>query len=157
MVSASAAQPGTQQPPRAGRGEKSEKNEKQEKHEKNEKGEKGGSGGFLGAVVGGLILIWLGVTFFFQQNGYLPSDVWWAYFLSGIGVILILQGVVIYSRGHRGLGSMIGGAVLLLIGMSAIATTQFSFPTTLWPLFLVAVGVFVLFAGITSRRRVPAP
>lgn len=157
-VAASAApQPGAQQPSTSRRGEKAEKREKQEKHEKEEKGEKGSSGGMLGAVVGGLILIWLGTTFFLEQNGYLASNIWWAYFIAGVGVILILQGVVVYSRGHWGLGPTVGGAVLIFVGLSSIASVQLSFGTRLWPLLLVALGVFVLFVGIASRRRVPAP
>lgn len=137
--------------------EKHEKHEKGEKGEKNEKGEKGEGGGFLGALVGGSILIWLGVTFYLEQNGYLRSDIWWAYFLTGIGAILILQGVVFYTRGHRGFGSVIGGAVLVFIGLSAIATSTVNLATEFWPLLIVAMGVFVLAGGITSRRRAPRP
>jgi len=52
-----------------------EKGEKGEKREKNEKEEKGGRGSLLGAAVGGLILIWLGVSFYLEENGYLPGDI----------------------------------------------------------------------------------
>jgi len=137
--------------------EKREKAEKHEKHEKSEKGEKGQGGGMIGAVVGGFILIWLGVTFFLEQNNYLPGDVWWAYFLSGVGAILILQGVLLYSRGRIGAGPIIGGAFALLIGLNFIAAVKFNFTDQLWPLILVALGVFVLVAGVASRRRVPSP
>jgi hypothetical protein len=156
-ASSASPQSGPQQPATAWRNERREKHEKGEKHEKNEKAEKGGGGGMLGPVVGGLVIIWLGTTFYLEQNGYLASDIWWAYFISGIGVILILEGVVIYSRGHVGLGPVIGGAILVFAGVSSIATSNFKFQTQLWPLFLVAIGFLVLLGGISSRRRVRAP
>jgi hypothetical protein len=134
-----------------------EKAEKHEKHEKHEKNEKNGPQGRLGPLVGGLILIWLGLTFFLEQSGYLNGAVWWAYFLSGVGAILILQGVVLYSRGRIGAGPIVGGAFALLIGISFITSAEFNLSDRLWPLLLVALGVFVLVGGLASRRRVPSP
>lgn len=133
--------------------EKREKGEKQEKHEKGEKGEKGRSGDVTGALVGGLILIWLGVTFYLQQIGTISSNNWWAYFLFGLGAILILQGVIIYARGRHGMGPIIGGAILMFLGVAFITNAT----TNLWPLILVIIGVAVIAGGITSRRRVPSP
>ena len=68
------------------------------KHEKNEKGR---GGDITGPLTGGLILIWLGVTFFLQQNGYIASDNWWAYFLTGIGAILIIQGAMRFAKSRN--------------------------------------------------------
>jgi FtsH-binding integral membrane protein len=136
---------------------RNEKGEKGEKHEKNEKTEKSPARGMLGAVVAGLILIWLGTTYFLEQNGYLASDIWWAYFVSGVGIVLVLEGVVIYSRGHIGLGPVIGGAVLIFAGISAISTYNYKFQTQLWPLVIVAIGALVLVSGLAYRRRVPPP
>lgn len=153
VFSSTTSIPGTQQS-QARRGEKSEKHEKQEKHEK---GEKSGWRGMLGAVVAGLILMWLGVTFFLEQNGYLPSDIWWAYFVSGVGIVLILEGVAFYSRGHYGLGPLIGGAVLLFGGLSSITTHNYTIDAQIWPLFIVFIGALVLVTGVIFRRRVPAP
>ena len=157
-VVSQAAQPSVQRPPTPYMGEKGEKHEKREKREKGEKGEKGGAGGeMLGALVGGFVLIWLGITFFLQQNGYLPANLWWAYFILGIGAVLVLWGVAIYARGHVGIGPVIGGAILLLGGVSAIATSNFRFATQFWPLIVVVLGVLVIVGGLASRRRVPAP
>jgi len=139
------------------RGEKAEKHEKNEKHEKHEKGEKSGWRGMLGAIVAGLILMWLGITFFLEQNGYLPHDIWWAYFISGVGIVLILEGLTFYSKGHYGLGPIIGGALLLFGGLSAITTDNYRIASQLWPLVIVVVGALVIVAGITFRGRVPAP
>ncbi len=142
------------QQPQVQRGEKGEKHEKREKREK---GEKSGGGGTLSAVVAGLILIWLGTTFFLEQNGYLASAIWWAYFISGVGIVLVLEGVVIYTRGHIGLGPLIGGALLLFGGLSAITTNNYRYESQLWPLVIVVIGAIVLITGITFRRRVPKP
>jgi zinc-ribbon domain len=157
VTGSTAFQAGGLGPTRAEMREKSEKHEKHEKNEKREKNEKGGPQGMLGPLVGGLILIWLGTTFFLEQSGYLTGVDWWAYFLSGVGVILILQGAVLYSRGHVGAGPLIGGAFALLIGISFITTNEFNITDKLWPLLLVALGVFVLVGALASRRRVPNP
>lgn len=131
-----------------------EKQEKQEKHEKGEKNEKGRGGDITGAVTGGLILIWLGVTFFLQENNYIPSENWWAYFLIGIGAILVFQGVLRYGMSRRPfVGSFIGGCVLLLIGFSFVQGVT----ADLWPLILVVIGAFVLLSGTIGRRRRPTP
>ncbi|MDA4118218.1 MAG: hypothetical protein OK455_07730 [Thaumarchaeota archaeon] len=100
-----------------------------------------------------MILIWLGLTFFLQENGYIPSSDWWAYFLMGIGAILILQGATRYSVSRRPfVGSFIGGAVLLVIGFSFIQGFA-----NLWPLILVVIGVAIMLSAISGRRRRPNP
>lgn len=75
------------------RGEKSEKGEKAEKHEKGEKGEKHELG-FLGPLIGGLILIFLGVAAFVGVS-YPRYDLrtFWAFFLLLIGVIVIVVAI----------------------------------------------------------------
>lgn len=156
-VSAPAATYVAQQPGTRARNEWGEKHEKHEKREKNEKGEKSTHGGMLGPVVGGLVLIWLGVTFYLEQNGNLPSDIWWAYFVAGVGIILIFEGVVIFARGRFGIGPVIGGALLVFAGLSAIATRNYTIPSQMGALAIIIMGVLVLVAGLTFRRRVPAP
>ncbi len=132
---------------------RNEKNEKQEKHEKEEKGEKGRGGNIIGPVIGGLILVWLGITFYLQQTNTIPSDNWWAYFVAGIGAILILQGILLYSRRRRAIfGPFIGGAILLFVGLAYI----FSASENLFPLILVIIGVAIL-ASALARSRTPKP
>jgi predicted RNA-binding Zn-ribbon protein involved in translation (DUF1610 family) len=69
--------------------EKSEKSEKAEKHEKGEKREKHELG-FLGPLIGGLILIFLGVVAFIGMS-YPHYDLRWigAFFLVLVGVMVI--------------------------------------------------------------------
>lgn len=150
-----AAQPPPPQPPTYAprREHRNEKNEKQEKHEKEEKGEKGRGGNVIGPVIGGLILVWLGITFYLQQTGTIPSDNWWAYFIAGIGAIIILQGLLLYSTRKRAIfGPFIGGAILLFIGLAYI----FSASQALFPLILVIIGVAIL-ASALARSRTPRP
>lgn len=136
---------------------RNEKSEKREKHEKNEKNEKGRGGSILGPLVGGLILIWLGVTFTLQQNGYLPANDWWAYFVAGIGAILIFEGLVLFAQGRTGIGPIIGGAILMLIGLNYLVSLRYNYVNQLWPLIIVLVGVLVILGGLSARRRVPRP
>lgn len=128
------------------------RHEKHEKREKEEKHEKGREGDVTGAIVGGTVLIWLGFSFYLSEMRYIPSESWWAYFLVGLGAILIVHGVVRYLRYGRSLiGSFIAGAILMLIGLSSLTTV------TVWPFVLVVIGVAVIVSGIVGRRRTPEP
>lgn len=151
-VSEGASSTGVRPPtPFAMRREKHEKNEKQEKREKGEKHEKGGDRG--GAVVGGLILIWLGFSLYLDQIQFFPGAAWWAYFLSGLGVILILSGIIRRTRAGQPLtGSVIGGAILLVIGLTGLLRIG-----SFWPWVLVLLGIVVIISGMTARRRSPQP
>ena len=88
--------------PRAHRAEKAEKQEKQEKREKSEKYEKR-EFGFIGPLIGGLILVFLGFISYLQVTGYLGRQIVGALFLVMIGVIIIVVGLyamVLASRRH---------------------------------------------------------
>jgi zinc ribbon protein len=148
-----AAPPQGAPPARQYRYEKHEKGEKREKGEKGEKAEKGREGDISGAVIGGLILVWLGISFYLQQIGTIPADRWWAYFIFGIGVLLVLRGVVQLSKGWTYSGSIVGGAILMVVGFVFIENVQFSS----WPLILVIIGAAIIFTGLAGRRRVPKP
>lgn len=70
--------------------EKGEKEEKEEKGEKDEKAEKHESGAFrwIGPIIGGLVLIFLGVMFLFPA---IMQREFWAFFFFAIGVIIIVS------------------------------------------------------------------
>ena len=130
--------------------EKQEKGEKEEKHEKEEK-----SGDRTGVLVGGLILIWLGISLYLVQAHRFSWDQWWPYFIVGIGVILIVQAIVRYSTARYkrpAAGFLIGGVVLIVIGLAGIAGIK-----DWWPFLLIAIGVVVILAGVTARARTPRP
>jgi hypothetical protein len=133
------------------RREKREKDEKQEKDEKREKDEK--SGDRTGVFVGGLILIWFGISFYLVQAQYIGWNEWWPYLLAGIGVILIAQAAVRYSTVHRKgpvMVPLIGGLVLLMIGLASIMGMK-----DWWPFVLIAIGIVVIIGGATARARTP--
>lgn len=152
------SQAGAPQQPFPMAGQRQEKGEKSEKNEKREKDEKGRrQGGYIGPVIGGLVLVWLGISFFLQDNNFLPSSTWWAYFLVGLGAILVLDGVLLYIEGRYGLGPIIGGAFVALLGVAAIAQAEWNVRTDLWPLVFVAIGILVVVGGLSGRRRVRKP
>jgi hypothetical protein len=129
------------------RGEKREKSEKGEKEEK--------SGDKTGPLVGGLILVWLGISFYLVQAHYIGWNEWWPYFIIGIGVVLIVQAVVRYSTSRfkgAAMGSLIAGAVLLIIGLAGITGMK-----DWWPFVLIAIGLVVILGGMTARMRTPKP
>jgi hypothetical protein len=135
------------------RGEKKEKGEKGEKGEKHEKEEKPRD--MLLPVMGGLILIWLGLTLYLSQIGTIPSDDLGGYFMIGVGVILLAVSTIRYmSTAYKGLtrGYLIGGVVLIVFGAMDIVDVS-----DWWFLGLIAIGVIIIIAGITSMRRTPKP
>ena len=134
--------------------EKREKGEKDEKHEeKREKDEK--SGDRTGALVGGLILIWLGISFYLVEARYTTWNDWWPYLIIGIGVVLIAQAVLRYSTSRfkgPAIGSLVGGMVLLIIGLAGMVGMR-----DWWPFVLIAIGVMVIVAALTARAHAPKP
>lgn len=84
--------------PRNEKAEKQEKGEKQEKHEKqeSEKGEKHEKGefGFIGWLIGGLVLIFIGAMAFLNVYYHFANTaVGWALILLVIGVIIIIAAI----------------------------------------------------------------
>ncbi len=145
--------------PAARRYERHEKQEKQEKHEKNEKGEKqekGRGGDLAGAITGGLILILLGILLYYATLGttVITFGNFWQYFIVGVGVILVVQGIIRYGeKGIPYLGSFIGGAVMIVIGLAFISGSN----ANLWPLIFVVLGIAAIVSAITARRNAPSP
>jgi hypothetical protein len=97
-------------------------------------------------ITGGLILILLGVLFLLVTHQYLAWSDWWAYFVMGLGAILILDFVIRSASGaergaHR--GKLVGGAVLIVVGAAHIFGMS-----TWWPLILIGVGLVLLVSSI---------
>jgi len=88
------AAPVETRPRRYRRDEKSEKGEKREKGEKGEKGEKR-EFGFLGPLIGGLILIFLGTTLYLEMTGIYDRRIVWAFFFLLVGIVIIV--VALYA------------------------------------------------------------
>jgi hypothetical protein len=93
-------------------------------------------------VTGGLILILLGVLFLLSTHHYIAWYDWWAYFVMGLGAILILDFIIRAAAGaKRGAhtGKLVAGAVLIVIGAAHIFGLS-----TWWPLILIGVGLILL-------------
>jgi uncharacterized membrane protein YvbJ len=78
--------------------EKEEKEEKEEKREKREKAEKGEKHekrevGYVGPLVGGLILILVGITFFLAATERIQVLNWGPIFLIMVGIIILIFGL----------------------------------------------------------------
>ena len=141
------------------KGEKNEKNEKDEKDSRSEKAEKGekneGSGAMWGAVMGGLIVLWLGITFLLRQYGTIPDSQWFNWFLAGLGVIVILRGVMLYiqtSNWRASSGLIIGGVIVALIGVgSSLGLRDW------WAFLIILIGAWIIINAFMSKSRHPRP
>jgi hypothetical protein len=105
----------------------------------------------VSGITGGLIIILLGVVFLLTTLDYISWGEWWAYFLLGLGLILIVDGLVrVSSRPyHRHVtGKFIGGAVLIIIGASHIFGMA-----SWWPLVLIVVGVVIVVSSLLKGNR----
>lgn len=79
--------------------EKSEKQEKQEKNEKHEKREYG----FMGPLIGGLIILFIGSALYLRATTSYPVEVLWALFFVLVGLVIIvggIYGVIVAGRRH---------------------------------------------------------
>lgn len=130
------------------RDEKSEKDERDEKEEKREDERSG-------AIMGGAIVIWLGVSFILRNSGYIGWNQFGGVFLLGIGLILIFRGLLEYTRAGSidpAMGYLIGGGFVALMG----AGITFNLDEW-WPIFLVIIGIVIILRGLTERGRNPRP
>jgi len=103
----------------------------------------------LSGVTGGLILILLGVLFLLTTLDYISWGDWWAYFVLGLGCILILEALIRVARtGDRQpvTGKLIGGSVLIIIGAAYVFGM-----VTWWPLILIAVGLVIIVTSLAQR------
>jgi len=129
-----------------------EKGEKEEKGEEESIEEKFRRDPFA-AIFLGLIAILAGTFFFLATRGYIKWDDWWAYFLLGLGVVLIIEALARHAvPAYRRpiFGRLIAGLVLICIGASNIYGLR-----DWWPLIIVVVGILLLAYG-GQRLRKPA-
>ena len=121
-----------------------EKNEKNEKHEDR-----------YGAVIGGLVVTWLGVLLLLNNQNMIRGGDFGGYFLMGIGVILFLRGLLsLQETGstNESFGYFIGGGVLVIIGGGITFNIQ-----DWWAILLIGLGLLIVFRGFTERSRNPLP
>ena len=129
----------------------SRRDEKDEKDEKNEKGEDDK----YGPIIGGLIITWLGLLLFMQNQNMISGSDFGGYFLMGIGVILLFRGILaIQETGSfdQGFGYLIGGGIVVLIGAGITYNLR-----EWWAFILIGLGLVIILRGVTERGRNPFP
>ncbi|MEJ5292472.1 MAG: zinc-ribbon domain-containing protein [Candidatus Methanosuratincola sp.] len=103
-----------------------------------------------GPLFGGGVLVVLGSTFWLATTGVISWAIWWAYFLCGLGVLLVLLGIH-NARSGKDSGPITGGVVVLAIGIIAILAWNYSL-SSWWPLVLIAIGLVVIVSALLAHR-----
>lgn len=114
----------------------------------------------LGAVVWPLILIWAGIVLLAANLGALPSilgpereifgvGTWALIFLGAGGIILIVACARLLLPEYRRsiIGDVILGIVFVGIGLGNLTNWAI-----VWPLIIIALGVYILLRAILPRR-----
>lgn len=106
----------------------------------------------LESTRGGFIVLMLGTLLFIAASGMSSSITlsnFFAYFLSGLGVILIanffVHQLLPNCKFYR-YGDLIGGIILFAIG----ALCTYGFDRYFWPMVIISVGVFAISMGIVK-------
>ena len=105
----------------------------------------GGNSIIEGKTSGGILVAWLGVSFFLTEMSVFSSHLWWPVFAAGIGVLLILRGVMIYEKTKywsNDKGAFMGGAFFILL--SLLSFVNFSALANYWPVVIVILGIKIV-------------
>ena len=125
------------------------RNEKDEKDEKREEEDE------KAAIMGGLVVVWLGLSLLLQNAGLLDWADFGGVFLLGLGLIIVFRGLWAYSQSgvfEQGFGYIVGGGFVALIG----AGISFDLDEW-WPVLLIALGLVVVVRALMARSENPLP
>jgi len=100
-------------------------------------------------VVGGLVLILIGSIFLLAQMDRISWAHLWAYFLVGLGAILIVTGLLGIGGRKRGptRGRFILGVALIVIGAANIIGLN-----VWWPYLLIVIGLVLVISALFPHR-----
>ena len=101
-----------------------------------------------GKVSWGILMSWLGGSFFLKEMSIISGQLWWPVFSAGIGVLLIIRGIMIYENTKywsNDKGAFIGGAFFILL--SLLSLVDFGSLVNWWPV-IVILGI-----SIISRKK----
>ncbi|HEY3274960.1 MAG TPA: zinc-ribbon domain-containing protein [Methanocella sp.] len=111
----------------------------------------------IDAIFGGLVVVLIGGVLYLAASDALPGVVgwnnFWAYFLLGLGVLLLIKGIAMFlikpARG-KAYGDIQGGLILGLIGGTFVLLLSGGDWSTNWPIFLVIAGAVIVAVAIAT-------
>jgi len=112
--------------------------------------------GLIDALFGGLVVILLGGVLYLAATGSVSWLEWsnfWAYFLLGLGVLLLLKGAAEFAirpARRKAAGDLNGGVVLAIIGGVFVYVFEGGDIASKWPLLIVIVGLVVIAGAIVA-------
>lgn len=136
------------------RNEKEEEKRREKQEEKGRSLEEKWQHDRLRAISIACILIWAGLVALGGTLGlfnYSWDSHGWSIFLLGTGVILIVKVIIraLIPEYRRPLGaSLIIGFILLAVGIGDLVGW-----TYIWPIILIAIGLFIVLRGAFRRRK----
>lgn len=103
-----------------------------------------------------MVIVLIGGVLCLAATGAVPWVGWdnfWAYFLLGLGVLMLLKGMALFTiqpARHKAYGDIQGGLVLGLIGGTFVALLYGGDWSQNWPIFLVVAGIIIVFVAIAT-------
>ena len=108
----------------------------------------------IGAWLGGLGLVLLGLVFLLNNLGYLAVGNWWALFILLPAAGGYINAYLQYRDAGRltaaARGSLIGGVIFTLIATLLLFELDWG---KLWPLFIIVAGISALLATIPNQSQ----
>jgi len=102
---------------------------------------------FLGSLMGGLIILWLGATFLLREYGYLAGT-WGGWFLPGVGIIFLGRGIYSLSRNHQGRGK---GFVYVGVIIGAMGAASILGIVNLWAILFMILGLIIILSAFNRK------
>ncbi len=98
---------------------------------------------------GGLVLISIGVIFLLTNSGVFYLQNWWALFILYPAIMKLGQAIQSYRRdgrfSHRVRGAFTGGLILTVVASTFLFNWNWG---SIWPLFLVIIGLGAVLSGV---------
>ena len=109
-------------------------------------------GGRNNRWVPGLLIIGLGVVFFVSNVTGFQLENWWALFILVPGIVSFVNAWNAYREdgrwSKRARGGLVGGSIISLVAIIFLFSLDWG---KIWPVFLILIGVNVLFGGWLDR------
>jgi len=96
-----------------------------------------------GKMIGGIIMVWLGISFILTQSGLVSSHLWWMVYTFGLGGIFMLSAVsqyVRYGYTNKTLKAFIFAGIFFVPGFFILTASL-----NIWPVILVVIGASLIF------------